>query len=91
MRVSEEFRLYGSNRCGIFRIARLLRTDESFSGVFRIGEVCSRGAGLCSVFCSVCTMYEIVLAELKSNSLYVCDCSARAEFVFIVERKKLGV
>ena len=50
MRVSEEFRLYGSNRCIISLIVRLLRTDENFSGVFRIGEVCSIGGGLCSAF-----------------------------------------
>ena len=64
---SEEFRLFGSNRCVISQRVRLLSTDESFSGVFRICEVCSIGGGLCSAFRSVRTMYEIILAEIKSK------------------------
>ena len=56
MRVSEEFRLYGSSRWFISRRVRLSSTDESFPGVFRIGDVCLVGGGLCSAFCSVRTM-----------------------------------
>ena len=76
MRESDEFRLYGSNRCVNSRGVRLLSTGENFSGVFRIGVVCSKGGGLCSALCSVCTMYEIILVEMKSISFYDCDCLA---------------
>ena len=74
MRVSDDFRLYGSNRWFISRRVRLLSTDENFSGVFRIGDVCSVRGGLCSIFFCVCSMLKMILAELKSNSLYDYDC-----------------
>ena len=64
MRESEVFRLYGSNRCVISRRVLLLSADESFSGVFRIDDVCSIGGGLCSALCSVYTIFEMTLAEI---------------------------
>ena len=73
MRESEQFRLYGCNRCVISQRVRLLSTDEKFSGVLRIGDECS-------AYCSVCTMYEMILAEIKSSLLYelFSNCLARA-------------
>ena len=68
-RVSEGFRLYGSNRFVISQRVRLLSSVESVSEVFRTGDVGSVGDGLCSVLCSVCTILEFILAEMKSNSL----------------------
>ena len=46
MRVSEGFRLYGSSRCVMSRRVRFLSTDESFSGLYRKGDVSSVGSGL---------------------------------------------
>ena len=52
-------------------IVRLLRTDENVSGVIRNREVCSIGGGLCSAFCSIFTMFEILLAEMIFEAIKV--------------------
>ena len=76
--------MYGSNRCVKSRRVRLLSTDENFSEVLRIGDVCSIGGGLCSALISVCTIYEMILTEIKSNSLEECDCLAICIIWFVL-------
>ena len=52
---SDALRLYGSKSCVKSQIVRFCRTEESFSGVLRMGDVWSI-EGLCSDLFSVCTI-----------------------------------
>ena len=53
---SDGFRLYGSENCVIPRIVLFCMTEESFSGVLRMGDVFSIGGGLCADLSSACLL-----------------------------------